>query len=276
MPLPNWVEGAAAVEFQTIIATLEAISSVNALDPTDLTNYTLQVATAPAVSATTPAITSSVTGWLNAASALYQAAPELVSNLTGIDPSLPTGIVSLASGLVAMMDPAIATAAFASAFDTWIIPAAPSSGTPNQIAAANNAIAIARFGRQVLLTGYAQALVLAPYLTRPQAITARADCVYRFDQELYLCTGYPNGPIAQSLLALRDAAIVYLTQAIINSAPILQVTTPVSIPVLVAAWQIYQDPTQASALLDLNAIALADFMPMQFEAAAPANSPYAA
>ena len=166
------------------------------------------------------------------------------------------------------MDPEFAVAAFAEAADaTPDVAPAPSGATPNRTADAANLELIARFSRIAYLTAYARSLVLAPFPARAAAIQARADCVQRFERELSLISGGDGLAMAAALTRLRDAAVNYLTQAIINAQPILDIQAP-PLPALFWGWNLYKDPTRAAELLALNSVPTAEFMPPRFEAKA--------
>lgn len=269
MAYPSYVASNLVSEAQNAVATLEAIYNANTVDPIQASAFTLQVATAGAVSSTTPAVTSQVTGLYAGFAALFDAIPMLISDVTGVDPSLTAGLLALARGLGAAMAPSDAAAAFASAADNAADPEAPlSAWTANRVIDNANAALISRLARACFLAPYVEALVTQSYGTRADAVTAKADCVGRFERELDLCNLGTDIDFATALMGMRDAAVNYLAQAIANSKPVLTVTTPVYIPALLAAWRIYADPLQASDLIARNDVKTAEFMPTTFEALA--------
>lgn len=269
MPLPSYIAANLVSQLQDIIATLETIYAANPLDPDKAAAVTIQVATAPSVSATTPAPTSPISGLYSGFVALFGAIPMLVSDLTGVDPSIGVGLLALARGLGRAMDPSIAAGAFALAADNAADPpAALPAWTANRVIDRANVAIVARLARSVFLAPYVEALVTQEYATRAEAITAKADCVSRFSREIDLCALGDDIGFAQSLLAMRDAAVEYLAQVIINSRPVIMVTTPEEIPALVAAWRIYADPSRAEELIARNDVKTAEFMPTTFEALA--------
>ena len=87
----------------------------------------------------------------------------------------------------------------------------------------------------VFLDPDVEGLVTQTYATRAQAITARADCVQRFERELMLIGFGGDLGAAQALIAMRDRSVAWLSQAIANSRPALIVTAAAEIPVLVMA-----------------------------------------
>lgn len=269
MSRPNWIAANVIADLQGIVATLETIYSTATLDPVQAAGFKLAVATAPAISATTPAATSDIVGLWAAMSALFNGIPFLVSDVTGVDPSVGPGLMSLAAGLAAAMDAHAAADAFAAAVDATLDPApAPGGATPNRVADSDNGARLARFARHVYLSAYTRALVSSTFDTRAAAITARADSVGRFERELARCGGASDIAVAGALIALRDAAVAWLNAAIIDARPVIDVTTPTSWPALVAAWRLYQDPTRASELIARNVTPTVEFMPTTFEAKA--------
>lgn len=269
MSYPNWVIADVATGLQDLVATLETIAASNAINGTVAAAFKMNVANEATPSATVPATTAPVTGLNNAMIALFNAIPMLVADGSGVDPSVPAGLFALVGGLCAAMAPASAVAAFAAAADA--LPDAPAAPTPtaNRLADAANMEIVARFSRAALIAGYAQALIGVAYSARPDAITARADCVERFERELYLCQGALDAAYARGLARLRDACVAYLSQAIINLKPVMTVTANISLPSLWWAWRLYSDPTRASDLIARNRVPHASFMPTRFEALAP-------
>lgn len=269
MSLPDWVQDDVIAGLQTVAAQLEVIAGQNALNAAKVTSFSMAVATGPAPSASVAAPTQKVSGLITAMGSLYGMIPSLVSPTAGIDQSVSQGLIALASGLVAAMDAASAAAAFAAAADNTPDAAAPPTANPtaNRLADAANLQTIARFSRMVFLSGYVQALVTATYPTRSEAITARADCVDRFERELALAGGASDIGVIAAMTGMRDAAVAYLTQAVINAQPVLDIQGP-ALPAIWWAWTLYQDPTRASELLALNGVPTAEFMPTQFEAKA--------
>jgi hypothetical protein len=269
MSLPSWVQDNVVAGFQAIVAELELISSQSQLNATISGQFILQVASAPAISASTPATLTPVTGLSAAMVALFNVIPFLVSPDTGTDPSLSQGIVALASGLVSAMDPTDAAAAFASAVDSTANPAEPafSPATANRVADAANQLVIARFARMVYLSAYVQALVSKPWPLISDAITARAEAVTRFERELNLTGGGGEINIATAMIKLRNSVVNFLSTAIINAQPILEIQAP-SMPAIWWAWRLYQNPAMAPNLIALNQVPTVEFMPVQFEAMA--------
>lgn len=268
MSRPAWIAANVVDGLQAIVAELEAIFSANAVDAAKAAAFSVKVATGPAPSASTAATTASVAGLMTAMIALYNAIPFLVAQDTGVDPSVSQGLIAIACGLAGAMDAGDAVAAFGQTADLAADAAASPVATPNRATDAANSEIVARFARMVYLSAYVEALVSETFSTRADAITARADCVQRFERELDLCGGARDIGAASALTAMRDRCVSYVTQAIINSIPVLTVSSPAALPALWWAWRLYQDPTRAAELIARNDVPTCEFMPTQFEALA--------
>jgi hypothetical protein len=265
---PAWIAANVVDGLQGIVAELEAIFNASHVDPARAAAVSVAIATEPAPSASTPAPTAPVAGLMTALIALYNAIPLLVAPGIGVDPSVPQGLIALACGLAGAMAPDDAAAAFAAAADMTADAASPPIPTPNRLTDFANAEIVQRFARMVYLAAYAEAVVLSTYATRAQAITARADCVQRFERELELCGFARDIGVAAALTQMRDRCVAYLAQAIINSTPVLTVGSPLAMPALWWAFRLYQDPTRAAELVRRNDVPTCEFMPTQFEALA--------
>jgi prophage DNA circulation protein len=268
---PSWVLDDVVAGLLNAVAVLETIAAEINLDASTTAAFSMPVATGPAPSATVAAATAPVAGLSNAMIALYNAIPMLASDVSGVDPSVAAGLFALAGGLASAMPAASAAAAFAAEADAIGDVAQPAAGTPNRLADAANLEIIARLSRAVMLSGYAQGLATQTYASRDDAITARADCVERFERELYLCAGAADAKFAAGLTRTRDACVDYLSQAIISLQPLVTVSANVPMPSLWWAWRLYQDPTMAADLIERNDVPHASFMPIQFTALAPAT-----
>lgn len=269
MTKPAWLIGNAAAGVQDLIASIEVIASGAALDADAAARFTVAVATGPAPSAAVPAATAPVVGIGDALVALYNRVPDLVSGVTGVDPSLAPGILATARAVGNAMAADDAVTAFANAVDaTPDAPAAPTLAANRLVDAANLQL-VARLTRLVLMVPYAEALVRVSYASRQDGITARADCVERFERELGACQGAPDAPVAAVLTGLRDRCVAYLSQTIATLAPVVTVGAPVALPSLFWAWRLYGDPTRAVELVARNGVPHPSFMPTDFEALAP-------
>ena len=269
MSRPNWMIENVAAGLQDLVATLEAIASGNAIDAAKAGAVTAQIATAAAPSLSVPATTVTVTGISAGLVALYNALPLLVSGTTGIDPSVVPALFDLARGIGGAMDPPDAAAAFAYAVDA--LPDAPPAPTPaqNRIDDAANMQIVARVSRLVLISPYAEALTAVNYGSRQDGVTARSECVVRFQREINLSTGPGGGDLSVRLAASRNGVVEYLSRVITTTAPIITVPAQVMLPSLVWAWKLYQDPTRAPELVARNDVPHPSYMPLRFEALAP-------
>lgn len=271
MSRPSWIVANVVAGLQDIVAELETIAASNKLDATKAAAFSCLVASGPAPSLSVPAPTSSIAGIGNALVSLYNAIPIAVSDLTGVDPSIPVAAIAIARAIGGAMDASFAVAAFAAAADAQAdAPPAPTS-TANRQVDANNAAIVARLARLTYLAPYAEALVSVVYGSRQDAITARADCVERFEREQELCVGAIDLAACDAMTKMRDACVAYLSQAIIATEPVITVQTNQSMPSLWCAWRLYQDPLRADDLIARNDVPTPHFMPTNFEALAPSS-----
>ncbi len=271
MTKPAWLIGNVVLGFQDLVATLDVIAGSYALDPAVAAAAMVQVATDPAVSPSVPAVTAPVVGLGNVLVALYNAVPMLVSGTAGVDPSLGVGLLAAVRALGQAMTAADAVAAFAAAADATADAGPSPTPAANRLVDAANGQLVARLTRLVLLAPYAEALVRVAYGSRQEGITARADCVERFEREIALCFGAPDATVALALTALRDRCVEYLSRQVAVLAPVVIVSAPASLPSLFWAWRLYGDPERADDLVARNAVAHPGFMPVQFEALAPST-----
>ncbi len=269
MTKPAWLIGNVVLGLQDLVATLDVIAGSYALDPALAASVTIAVATGPVASPSVPAVTVAVTGLGNVLVALYNAVPMLVSGSAGVDASLAPGLLGAARGLGQAMTAADAAAAFAAAADAMADAAPAPTQAANRLVDAANGQLVARLTRFVLLAPYAEALVRVSYGSRQEGITARADCVERFEREIALCFGAPDAAVALALTALRDRCVEYLSRTIAVLAPVVTVSAPASLPSIFWAWRLYGDPARADDLVSRNAVAHPGFMPTSFEALAP-------
>lgn len=269
MTKPAWLIGNVVLGFQGLVAALDDIANTYALDAAATAKVVVSVATGLAPSPSVPATTASVTGLGNVLVALYNIVPALVSGQTGIDPSLAPGILAAGQALGSAMAAADAVTAFAAAVDTTSDAAAAATQAANRIIDAVNGEVVARLTRLVLLAPYAEALVRQTYVSRQDGITARADCVERFEREIGLCLGAVDAEVAEALTRMRDSCVEYLSRQIATLAPIVTVSAQRPLPALWWAWRLYGDPTRADDLVSRNSVPHPGFMPLQFEALSP-------
>lgn len=244
---PNWVAAAASDAIQAITVELDAV-----------------LAEAPADPQRVNAVADSV-------QAAFDAVPDAVSPITGIDAGAVVAIVAVARSVAEIIAPAAsAISALSASIDLFEQPPAKLSATANAAALIANAAAAARLARLTLLAAYTDAVLSSAYESRSQAIETRARLVARFSGELALCTGAANLGLSVALQGLRGAAIDYLSKLITDLKPVLTVTSTLPLPSLVFAWQLYQDPTRAPEIVARNHVKHPSFMPERFEALSPA------
>ena len=272
MSRPNWMIENVIAGLQNLVAELETIAASNTLDPAKAAAISTVIATGPAASLATPAITAIVPGLSGGLVALYKVLPVLVSGVTGIDPSVAPALFALARGIGAAMDPADAATAFATAVDALADAAPPPTTSQNRIDDAANMQIIARFSRMVLLAPYAEAVVRVTYASRPDGVTARADCVERYEREIGLATGPNGGSVSLRLVDVRNRVVDTLSRLITRLDDVVTVRANRSLPSLWWAWRLYQDPTRAIELVARNDVAHPSFMPLGFQALAPSPS----
>ena len=271
MSRPNWMVANVAAGLQDLVATLDSIATDSTLDAGKAAAVSVQAATGAAPSRSAPAPLATITGLSAGLVALYNTLPVLVSGTTGIDPSVVPAIFALARGIGGAMDPADAVAAFASAVDGLPDASAAPTTAQNRIDDTANMQIVARVSRMVLITPYAEALTAVVYGSRQEGVTARADCVERFEREIFLSTGPGGGDMSVRLAALRNSAVEFLSRVVTTTAPIISVPAQRSLPSLVWAWKLYQDPTRAPELVARNSVPHPSYMPLRFEALAPAS-----
>jgi prophage DNA circulation protein len=139
--------------------------------------------------------------------------------------------------------------------------------TPRRYAQAVNAEAAARTLRLATIASYAEAAALAPLADRPAALTLRGNVVEYLEAELESVSAEDQG-LFQSIVAVRDAVVTYLSRAILDLAPVRLVDANQSMPALYWAWRFYKDPNRAMEIVSRNRIADPAFIPPEFEALA--------
>ena len=271
MSRPNWMVENVSAGLQNLVATLDTIFTNNPVDAGKAQAVTAQIATGGAPSLSVPAPTAAVAGISAGLVALYNVLPLLVSGTTGLDPSIVPALFTLARGIGGVMDPADAATAFADAVDSLPDAAPAPTSSPNQVLDATNMQIVARVSRMVLLAPYAEALTAVSYGSRQEGVTARTECVDRFEREIDASTGPNGGDLSVRLAASRNSVVEYLSRVITTTVPIVTVSAHRSLPALVWAWKLYQDPSRAADLVARNDVPHPSFMPLRFNALAPSN-----
>ncbi|MGC2780086.1 MAG: DNA circularization N-terminal domain-containing protein [Bradyrhizobium sp.] len=201
---------------------------------------------------------------------LFNDIPTLVESPATIA-TVPTSFVAIARGLADGMNPATAVSAFEAivtdpsvsqlSTTTTIYP------TQSKRAATMNADAAYQLIRLAAITAYAEAVAQMTFADRPSAVTVRANVVEFFEQQT---DDLPAGDIAlvHAINALRNTVVTYLSRAIIDLAPVVEVEVNLSRPSLFWAWRLYADPTRSTDLVDRNRLSHPSFFPLTFEALA--------
>jgi prophage DNA circulation protein len=102
---------------------------------------------------------------------------------------------------------------------------------------------------------------------RRAALSLRGNVAEYFEIELSRMTPDQVG-LFNSMTALRDAVIEYLSRTILDLAPVVTVTANAVMPSLYWAWRLYGDPSRADDLVARNRVVHPSFMPAEFEALA--------
>lgn len=264
----NYVIGAAVDAVQGVAAVVEAVRAANPVDAA----ISARVATANA------AITNAAPLLISAEPVDAAAVANLVANVPSIAPApvdpmaiLAAAIVGtirlLGDGMVANPD-AGAGALLGIALDYPIAPV-PLMTTANAAAAAANTAAIGDLARRAALTAWCEALKRQSYASRPAGVAARAAAAERLGQEIGSMGGASYAAAFSALRDLQGAMVAYLTQLIVNLAPVVTVTAPRSMPAMWWAWRLYGDPSREVDLVLRNMVENPAFMPLTFTALAP-------
>jgi len=195
----------------------------------------------------------------------YAAVPDLVAASAGA--GLP--LVEAARALGDGMDPADAMAAFGELADALPPEGPVVTATPSQAAILRNAARVDRMSRLAALAAYAEAIVRAIYGSRREGVAARAAAAERFGIAIADLGGAENVDALLAVLNLRDQTISWLSQAITDLKPVVDVSAARALPALWWSWRLYADPTRAGELVARNRAAHPQFMPQRFEALAP-------
>lgn len=115
---------------------------------------------------------------------------------------------------------------------------------------------------------FAAAVAGVEYTDRRRARQARADVAELIEDVLSRLVGPGAHDVRLALIEVRDQAIAYLSQAIIDLAPVLAIEAPRAMPSLYWANRLYGDAGRAGELVARNRVIHAGFMPRAFEALA--------
>jgi prophage DNA circulation protein len=129
---------------------------------------------------------------------------------------------------------------------------------------ANNEFVFAGTIRRLALVQLAQVYCAYPFVTRSEAIQARADLSERFYQELVNLG--PDSGVGSAMISARDTAIKAINQQMTTLAGVVFIDAAQSLPALYWAFRLYSDPTRAEELADRNEAFDPLFLPASFEA----------
>lgn len=125
--------------------------------------------------------------------------------------------------------------------------------------------------RDFVLVLSAVALALAvgrvDWPSRPAARSARATLQLRAEQA-YAVAAPLSADLYSWLRALVQVAVRLVSEIAANSAPLVQVSTPISIASTVAAYHLYGDANRAGDVVDIARSGTPMLMPSSFEALA--------
>jgi prophage DNA circulation protein len=139
--------------------------------------------------------------------------------------------------------------------------------TRNNLAEVQNQEATSRLLRMAAFTAYAEAVARIDLPDRPAALTLRANVAEHFESELERLSA-SDIDLAHQLIALRNAVIEYLSRAVLDLAPVIQVSANIVKTSLYWAWRLYADPARATGLVARNRLQHPSFFPLEFEALA--------
>ena len=111
----------------------------------------------------------------------------------------------------------------------------------------------------------ARALALQSYTDRPSAIGARNQIAAMANTVLPFY-GVLGADACDAFDEIYGSAAQFLSQKIINLAPVELVSLAVSLPSNVLAYRLYGDPNRGLQLAQMNNVATPCFMPTLFEA----------
>lgn len=137
--------------------------------------------------------------------------------------------------------------------------------TSSELAGANAASAL-RLGRLLGLVVYADAVLRAEYVSRPDGVTARGNVAQRFEAELYSLGSDVSSELYLAIDDLRARVIDYLSHRINDLAPVITIETARMLPSLFLAWRLYADPGRSDELVGRNRVVHPSFMPQVISA----------
>jgi prophage DNA circulation protein len=113
---------------------------------------------------------------------------------------------------------------------------------------------------------YGLALSRTTFSTRAEAITVRADVVEVFGREI--SDAQNDETLYLALTDARDHIVKYISQSMINTVPVIEISAPSPMPAIYWAYRLYDDPNRADELVTRNAVVDPAYIPSTFEALA--------
>lgn len=256
---PDYVVNAATNGVQDNASALEAIRTSSQVDPAVSAAQTTEIQAifdaAPTI-AETPVVGAGV----------YATTAGENANSPAVD--LGARIVASARALSAGMPAGNAVAQFEDLFtSSQVEVVAPVYVTPGTLQEKANTEAAQQLLRMSALMSYSEAIARTTLSDRPSAITLRANVAEYFESEIEVVNA-ADIALANAIMALRDSVINYLSRAVLDLAPVINVEANLVLPSLFWAFKLYQDPTRALEIAARNQLAHPSFVPMEFEALA--------
>lgn len=152
-------------------------------------------------------------------------------------------------------------------------PAAPVRAveTPLTRAQADASSAVARVFRVAVVAAAADRAARVNYATRPEALIALGATSSAIEAEIAELSALRPAPVeamtTMGEIAARFRAAMHAQATALK--PIVIVTAPTERPALVAAWDLYQDPSRAEEVATRAGAAHPNYLPTRFEAVAP-------
>jgi prophage DNA circulation protein len=160
---------------------------------------------------------------------------------------------------VAGMTPVLARQIAAGSSPASIAEASPVPGvTPSRVQMAINQIAVTDLVRQTALAQAAEAVASNTYATVQLAEAARDDISSRLDLEMQLTA---SDTVYQALQALRIAVVRQINATIATLPTLSSIVLPQSVPALVLAHRLYDNPAWADDIVARNDIPHGGFVP---------------
>lgn len=200
--------------------------------------------------------------------AFNAAAGGILGKLTGLlrlPTDLASGITGQIAGLRGLgMSPMSAFNALATLFDfgkhsqtSGYVPAVPA--TPARIQQADNRAAVQTLVRRAALIEAAKSAATATYASREEAIAIRDNLVAKLEAEAE-AESTPD-PVYFALTDLRVAVVNDIQTRASDLAHLVQYTPRATVPAIVLAYQLYEDPARADEIAGRNKIRHPGFIP---------------